>query len=241
MSGLPDYYAVLGVHPAAEDEVIAAAYRALAKKYHPDAGGEVTADRFVGVQEAYEVLSNPERREAYDKARSRRENAAGTEMPPADESLRRPHQAESTRSGEAPAARNPDHWRQMALTLGLGILAIAATVLVVKAGKDNYFTITSADQDADGGAVSKAPFSNIDAKGSMGEQTQGNSVPVDPNEVSAAGEETVQKMTDRILPGPGETLPALDDISNDPSPFESKGDMPESASTSKKQIMDRLP
>ena len=37
---LPDYYAVLQVHPDADDEVIAAAYRQLMKKYHPDRAGE---------------------------------------------------------------------------------------------------------------------------------------------------------------------------------------------------------
>lgn len=70
MSGFPDHYAVLGIDPSADHEVITAAYRALAKKYHPDTGataGTASAERFEQVQQAYEVLRTPESRRRYDQ------------------------------------------------------------------------------------------------------------------------------------------------------------------------------
>lgn len=66
-----DYYAILGVHPSAEEAVISAAYRALAKLYHPDLykGGDA-ADRMAKINEAYETLSDKEKRKEYDATRS---------------------------------------------------------------------------------------------------------------------------------------------------------------------------
>ena len=62
-----DYYKVLGVERDASQEVIQKAYRKLARKYHPDVSKEKGAeDRFKELSEAYEVLSDPERRKRYD-------------------------------------------------------------------------------------------------------------------------------------------------------------------------------
>jgi len=63
-----DYYAILGVSPSAEDIVIRAAYKALAQRYHPDrAGGpqENMTLRMAEINEAYAVLSDPEKRREY--------------------------------------------------------------------------------------------------------------------------------------------------------------------------------
>jgi len=59
-----DYYRVLGILPNAPDEVIKAVYRALAKKHHPDAGGDPKL--FRALSEAYSVLSDPVQRHDYD-------------------------------------------------------------------------------------------------------------------------------------------------------------------------------
>ena len=57
-------YAVLGVDARAEIETIRRAYRALAREHHPDFGGNLR--RMMSVNEAWHVLSDPERRASYD-------------------------------------------------------------------------------------------------------------------------------------------------------------------------------
>lgn len=77
----PDYYEVLQVHPAADPEVIQAAYRRLALKYHPDVNpGPQAQQRMAQLNAAYEVLRDPSRRRAYDRTRALG-SAAGPHRP----------------------------------------------------------------------------------------------------------------------------------------------------------------
>ena len=64
-----DYYEVLGVEKNADDAALKKAYRALAKKYHPDVnpGDEEAEKKFKEASEAYAILSDPEKRRQYDQ------------------------------------------------------------------------------------------------------------------------------------------------------------------------------
>jgi curved DNA-binding protein CbpA len=77
-----DPYKTLQVDPEAEDEVIAAAYRRLARKYHPDTAGDpaaaaVARDRMTVLNAAWELIGDPGRRAAFDRRRNIRAALSG--------------------------------------------------------------------------------------------------------------------------------------------------------------------
>jgi curved DNA-binding protein CbpA len=114
-----DLYATLGVEGTATTEEIAVAFRVRAKELHPDRhpGDADIAERFKVLTHAYDVLTRPESREAYD--RRLREPAAITPTPPA-------HLPVFRTSGRARAA----------IGIGIGLIVLGAASAVVLAGLD---------------------------------------------------------------------------------------------------------
>ena len=69
MADKRDYYEVLGLSKGASDDEIKKSYRKLAKQYHPDLhpGDKECEERFKEIGEAYEVLSDPDKKQRYDQ------------------------------------------------------------------------------------------------------------------------------------------------------------------------------
>ena len=69
MEKMSDYYDILGVSRDVTPELLKKAYRKMAVKYHPDknAGDAKAESRFKEISEAYEVLSDPQKRDTYDR------------------------------------------------------------------------------------------------------------------------------------------------------------------------------
>lgn len=122
----PDAYAILGVAWDADDEVIAAAYRALARRFHPDVAGDLATRRMMEINAAFEAIRTAERRADYfdalpedgvspmargaaaqAAARARARAATATGSPP-------PGTPSTTSGAATPAAddaRDPLRWR----------------------------------------------------------------------------------------------------------------------------------
>src|SRR5215467_7070263 len=84
-----DYYNTLGIKKDAKPDEIKKAYRRLARKYHPDVnpGDKTAEDKFKQVQEAYDVLNDPKKKQMYDQFGFYSENG----MPGGGPDARGPH------------------------------------------------------------------------------------------------------------------------------------------------------
>ena len=98
MANSPDYYSVLGVPPTADRAIIHAAWKALLRRYHPDANfGEDVSARAKAINEAYAVLGKKEARAAYDRSR----------LPPSSRSYTSHRSSYATQAGRRPMRASP--------------------------------------------------------------------------------------------------------------------------------------
>jgi curved DNA-binding protein len=112
MAAFIDYYQILGISKDADEKAIKKAYRKLARKYHPDlnAGDQEAEKKFKEVNEANEVLSNPENRKKYDKYGKDWEHADEIEK---NRRAQQQYQSSSRRSGGGGDADFSDFFESM--------------------------------------------------------------------------------------------------------------------------------
>ena len=116
MKASKDYYAILMVHPRAATFVIEAAYKRLAREYHPDFGnGGNNHEKMVEINEAYAVLSDPTRRKSYDQEYARQASrqqhavnvAKAQPAPPPNPATTAKKAADPMRGDVCPSPPNP--------------------------------------------------------------------------------------------------------------------------------------
>lgn len=163
-------YDVLQVSPLASDEVIHAAYRALARGYHPDLNGSTDSRNMRRLNAAYRTLSDPDRRSAYDarlralrsqdlrQQQTRRRVAEVTQNP---RTARFQHT--SVRTGRVPqpgSFRSGPNRLVLLATVVLVTVVLLTTVMgmwAIAAALDDAPLTTSFDQMKDVGQVQEEP------------------------------------------------------------------------------------
>ncbi|HEV8636285.1 MAG TPA: J domain-containing protein [Chloroflexota bacterium] len=121
-----DCYAVLGVPMTASEREIRAAYRKLARRFHPDlnAGDKNAAEHFKRIKAAYETLSDPERRRRYDELRTKRTSSRRARRAQTVAGARdQPHLVKVRRSGG-----------RLAVEVGLGLSNLLDLTVAVRLG-----------------------------------------------------------------------------------------------------------
>ena len=158
MSAIADHYERLGVGHNASRDQIRNAYRDLARRNHPDAKGEASAAAMAQINEAWRVLSDPDRRAVYD-AQIRRTYASAT-MPGKPWMMR---QTPEPLAPEVPDDVVPANfpWRFLLVLAALGIGFVLVNAALTKPSEptapDNLIVSGSCVNIADNGDAIEAP------------------------------------------------------------------------------------
>jgi hypothetical protein len=156
------WYDVLGVPVSADADEIRSAHRAASKAAHPDAGG--TTEQFQLVQQAYEVLADPERRSAHD--RERRGEPASPPAPTstaATPSSTAPSYRPAAAAPPAPAGGCLNPW----VAIGAGVIVVVAVLVTIATLSSSSGPSTSTTSRVAGGppltepAAGSAPSSSL--------------------------------------------------------------------------------
>ena len=127
------HYGLLGLHPAASVRDIRQAYRELSKLYHPDTtnlGTEAATQKFQQLNEAYAILSSPDRRSAYDLKIGYSRVMVVRTLP----SLNRPQPDRSTSSAYLDATDRPLSAGELFALFILGITFVGCLILAITIG-----------------------------------------------------------------------------------------------------------
>jgi len=105
-----DYYAILQIHPLAEAEVVRGAYTKLAHKYHPDTNNaNKTSDKIKDINEAFEIIGNPEKRGRYYVAYCLKVNPKPIITPPPNRASSKPNYTQTSNTANVPPKTERTH------------------------------------------------------------------------------------------------------------------------------------
>lgn len=122
MNGAANHYEVLGVASTARVDEIRQAFRRLAREHHPDRHGGRTTSEMIRINEAWRVLSDPERRRTYDQTLSRTQSTGGAA---------RSSTTSSTDSWSGPLQMAPATPARFPWRFVLGFFVLATAVILV--------------------------------------------------------------------------------------------------------------
>ncbi len=133
MASFVDYYRTLGVHRHAEQAVIEAAYRALARRYHPDLNpGDQSANaRLRRINDAYVELSDPAKRRAYDLMWDAHHAAASPPPKPPTSGTQQSTKTKSPQSPPPPPAASP---RKSGRPWFVNVIGFVFVIVLLRAG-----------------------------------------------------------------------------------------------------------
>lgn len=156
------YYASLGIEPAATQASVVSAFRAKARLLHPDVPVTGDADAFVAVKQAYDVLANPRRRDAYDR-KARQMPKRPVLEPEAAAAVRRTRDRPPAPSSGAMSPAPMWRWRLSGVSVGIWLgLGAFLCLCVYEAGSHLLTPLPANNAGIRPNAQSVAPLSPAD-------------------------------------------------------------------------------